>query len=107
MKRYIIISAFVASNIQIAYATSKEDIYAKGTHAYVVDQENRIVRDNFDGCVRSIHWSKETAIPACEGWPKSVKQAEPPQNKTSASTGSHYTSRTGTAATCTYCKTTG
>ena len=82
MKRYIIISAFVASNIQIAYATSKEDIYAKGTHAYVVDQENRIVRDNFDGCVRSIHWSKETAIPACEGWPKPVKQAEPPPKTT-------------------------
>ena len=56
----------------------KGDIYAEGTDAYVIDQENRIVRDNFGGCVRSINWTKETALAICEGWPEQkVEKAEP------------------------------
>lgn len=77
MKKKLIVTAILLASASTAYAAPKGDIYAKGTDAYVVDQENRVVRDNFGGCVRSIHWSKETAIPACEGWPE--KKAETPK----------------------------
>lgn len=46
----------------------KGDIMAEGTSAYVVDSWGRIVRDNENRCVRSIDWSKDTAIAKCEGW---------------------------------------
>ncbi|HIQ40433.1 MAG TPA: OmpA family protein [Sulfurivirga caldicuralii] len=55
----------------------KGDIYAEGTDAYVIDQENRIVRDNFGGCVRSINWTKETALAICEGWPEQKPEPKP------------------------------
>jgi len=47
---------------------AKGDIMAEGTSAYVVDSWGRIVRDNENRCVRSIDWSKDTAIAKCEGW---------------------------------------
>ena len=39
-----------------------------GTTAYVIDTQGRIVRDSSNRCVRSIDWTKETAIANCEGW---------------------------------------
>ena len=69
MKKTLLTLA-IASLTHTAHATPpKGDIYADGTDAYVTDQENRIVRDNFGGCVRSINWRKETALAVCEGWP--------------------------------------
>jgi OOP family OmpA-OmpF porin len=44
------------------------DITGDDKFAYVVDSEGRIVRDNYGYCVRSIDWTKETAINKCEGW---------------------------------------
>ncbi|MBD3776830.1 MAG: OmpA family protein, partial [Thiotrichales bacterium] len=44
------------------------DIPSEGTNAYVVDYRGLVVRDGFGGCVRSIDWTKETAIAKCEGW---------------------------------------
>ncbi|MDG6773861.1 OmpA family protein [Thiomicrorhabdus sp. ZW0627] len=56
-----------------------ENIPSEGTSAYVVDSDGNVVRDNFGGCVRSIDWTKETAIAKCEGWeePKPVAEPEP------------------------------
>jgi len=45
-----------------------EDIPSEGTTAYAIDSDGDVVRDNFGGCVRSIDWTKETAIAKCEGW---------------------------------------
>lgn len=58
---------------------AKGDIMAEGTSAYIVDSWGRIVRDSSNRCVRSIDWSKETAIAACEGWkePKPMPVAAP------------------------------
>jgi len=57
----------------------KEDIDGSDQVAYVVDSQNRIVRDNYGYCVRTIHWSKDTAMAKCEGWaePKPPVVAKP------------------------------
>ncbi len=82
-KTQIALTIFIATLAHNAYAIPpQQDIYANGTEAYAIDQENRIVRDNFGGCVRSIHWSKETALAECEGWSKpnqTNKRIEPQQ----------------------------
>lgn len=57
--------------------TEKGDILAEGTTAYVVDSQNRIVRDNWNRCVRSVDWSKETAIAKCEGWEEPKPEVKP------------------------------
>jgi len=78
MFKKTILTLAITGLAHTAYATPpKGDIYTKGTDAYVIDQENRIVRDNFDGCVRSINWTKETALPICEGWPEQKAEAKP------------------------------
>ncbi len=77
MMRKTTIALALAGIATTVYATPKGDIYANGTDAYAIDSENRIVRDNFGGCVRSIHWRKETAIPACEGWPEKKPEPKP------------------------------
>ncbi|WP_373017388.1 OmpA family protein [Thiomicrorhabdus sp.] len=52
-----------------AFAPAHADVIAsEGTTAYAVDSDGNVVRDNFGGCVRSIDWTKETAIAKCEGW---------------------------------------
>jgi len=58
---------------------AKEDIDGAGQAAYVVDSQNRIVRDNYGYCVRTINWSKDSAIAKCEGWaePKPPVVAKP------------------------------
>ena len=60
-------------------APVKGDIDGSEQNAYVVDSENRIVRDAYGYCVRTIHWSKEVAIPKCEGWaePKAPEIVKP------------------------------
>ena len=58
-------------------APPKGDIDGSGTNAYWVDYKQRVVRDNFGGCVRTIHWTKETAIAACEGWKKPQPKPAP------------------------------
>ena len=47
--------------------------------AYVIDSEGRIVRDGYGYCVRTIDWTKDTAIAKCEGWeePKPAVVAKP------------------------------
>ena len=55
----------------------KGDIMANGSTAYVVDSRGRIVRDSSNRCVRSIDWSKETAIAKCEGWEEPKPAAKP------------------------------
>ncbi len=44
------------------------DIPRGDSPAYVQDSDGNIVRDRWGQCVRTIHWSKETAIAKCEGW---------------------------------------
>ena len=57
----------------------KEDIKGDKSAAYVIDANGMTVRDNYCYCVRSINWTKEIAIPKCEGWaePKPVVKAKP------------------------------
>lgn len=65
----LISSAMLATAATSAQAF--DDIVApKGNIAYVVDSQNRIVRDSWGGCVRTRDWSKKTAIAKCEGWPE-------------------------------------
>ncbi|BCN94174.1 hypothetical protein THMIRHAM_19590 [Thiomicrorhabdus immobilis] len=64
-----VISLAAAGSVQAhSSVEAKGDIMAEGTSAYVVDSWGRIVRDNENRCVRSIDWSKDTAIAKCEGW---------------------------------------
>jgi len=64
-----VIALASASSVQAhSSVDAKGDIMAEGTSAYVVDSWNRIVRDSSNRCVRSIDWSKDTAIAKCEGW---------------------------------------
>ncbi|WP_178862202.1 OmpA family protein [Thiomicrorhabdus cannonii] len=53
------------------------DIPSEGTNAYVVDYRGLVVRDGFGGCVRSIDWTKETAIAKCEGWEEPKPEPAP------------------------------
>lgn len=57
----------------------KGNISGKGQNAYVIDSDGNIVRDNYGYCVRTINWTKDTAINKCEGWeePKPVVVAKP------------------------------
>mgnify|MGYP000335895538 FL=1 len=64
-----VIALAATSSVQAhSSVEAKGDIMAEGTSAYVVDSMGRIVRDNYNRCVRSIDWSKDTAIAKCEGW---------------------------------------
>jgi|GEM_PF-1472063 len=49
-------------------APEKGDILGNAQSAYAIDSEGRIVRDAYGYCVRTINWSKDTAIAKCEGW---------------------------------------
>ncbi|MEA3405452.1 MAG: OmpA family protein [Pseudomonadota bacterium] len=55
------------------------DIDGSSQSAYVVDSYGSIVRDGYGYCVRTIDWTKETAINKCEGWeePKPVVVKKP------------------------------
>lgn len=46
---------------------------------YVWDTQGNVVRDGFGGCVRTINWTKETAIPRCEGIVEPEKVVEKPK----------------------------
>lgn len=54
-----------------------EDIPSNGTNAYAIDYRGLVVRDGFGGCVRSIDWTKETAIAKCEGWEEPKPEPAP------------------------------
>lgn len=70
----VIAMTVAASSAQAhSMVEAKGDIKANGTTAYIIDSWDRIVRDSSNRCVRSIDWTKETAIAACEGW----KEPEP------------------------------
>jgi len=60
-------------------APSSEPIMGNEQKAYAIDNEGRIVRDGYGYCVRTIDWSKDTAIAKCEGWaePKPAVVAKP------------------------------
>ena len=49
-------------------APVKGDIQGNEKNAYVIDSDGDIVRDNYGYCVRTIDWTKDTAIAKCEGW---------------------------------------
>ncbi|MDY0137815.1 MAG: OmpA family protein [Thiomicrospira sp.] len=66
-----------ASLLSTLPAQAREEIKHEGNRAYVWDTQGHVVRDRFDRCVRSIHWTKETAIAKCEGWPEPVVAAAP------------------------------
>lgn len=53
------------------------DIPRGETKAYAQDRDGDVVRDRFGRCVRTIHWTKETAINKCEGWPEPVAMKAP------------------------------
>lgn len=74
------ILALASTGAQAHPSAEKGDIMAEGTSAYVVDSMNHIVRDNYNRCVRSSDWTKETAIAKCEGWdeaPMAEEKAAP------------------------------
>lgn len=60
-------------------APEEGDLQGNEKKAYVVDSYGNIVRDGYGYCVRTIDWSKDTAIAKCEGWeePKPVVVAIP------------------------------
>lgn len=62
----------VASLFAMSMNANAGDIHHNGSPAYVINAEGNIVRTTSGGCVRSIHWSKETAIAKCEGWEEQV-----------------------------------
>lgn len=72
----VIAMASAASVQAHSSVPEKGDIMAEGTSAYVVDSWGRIVRDNENRCVRSIDWSKDTAIAKCEGWKEEAPVVE-------------------------------
>ena len=73
-----IIAMATATGVQAhSSVEEKGDIMAEGTSAYIVDSWGRIVRDNENRCVRSIDWSKETAIAKCEGWEEPKPEVKP------------------------------
>ena len=49
-------------------APVNNDIKSNDQRAYAIDSNGYIVRDGYGGCVRTIEWTKETAIAKCEGW---------------------------------------
>lgn len=72
------IMALASTGVQAHSSVSeKGDIMAEGTSAYVVDSMNRIVRDSSNRCVRSVDWTKETAIAKCEGWEEPKPEVKP------------------------------
>ncbi|AHF00417.1 flagellar motor protein MotB [Thiomicrospira aerophila AL3] len=62
----------IASLLAMSMNAHSGDIHHNGSPAYVINSEGNIVRTTWGGCVRSIHWSKETAIAKCEGWEEQV-----------------------------------
>lgn len=60
-------SATVLSALIALPAAAHIDIPHQGNEAYVSDRYGNIVRDGWDGCVRTIHWTKTKAIAECEG----------------------------------------
>lgn len=67
-----------ASMLATLPAQSREEIPHEQNRAYVWDTQGYIVRDRYDRCVRSIHWTKEKAIAKCEGWAKPTPKVAVP-----------------------------
>jgi len=73
-----VVALSMATGVQAhSSVAEKGDIMAEGTSAYVVDSMGRIVRDSSNRCVRSVDWSKDTAIAKCEGWEEPKPVAKP------------------------------
>lgn len=74
MKKTLSIAVLSGLAITSLQVQAFEDIPHNENRAYVWDSYGSIVRDQFGGCVRTIEWTKETAIAKCEGWeePKPV-----------------------------------
>ena len=53
------------------------DISHNDNRAYVQDRDGYMVRDSWGKCVRTIHWSKESAIAKCEGLDEPVVATKP------------------------------
>lgn len=65
--------AAVAAKAEPKYTS--EPIKDNGMGAYIIDSQGLVVRDGLNRCVRTINWSKDTAIAKCEGWEE--KKPEP------------------------------
>lgn len=61
-----------ASLLAVSVNVQAGDIHHEGSSAYVINSTGHVVRTNSGGCVRSIHWTKESAIAKCEGWEEQV-----------------------------------
>lgn len=70
MKKSLVALPLIATGLLLSISAAS--VYAdghgiahEGTKAYVHAIDGNIVRDSFGGCVRTIHWSQDTAIAAC------------------------------------------
>ena len=77
MKTKLLPLIAAASVFAAAPTMAHDDIVGTGTTAYVLDKDGDIVRDRWDRCVRTIDWTKETAIAKCEGWPEPKAEVKP------------------------------
>jgi len=68
-----------AATVSAPVEPVNDGIKNNGQRAYAIDSNGYIVRDGYGGCVRTIEWTKETAIAKCEGWeePKPVVEPAP------------------------------
>lgn len=67
MKKNILSIAVFSALTATAFTTQAADIPANGSTAYAIDTDGDVVRDSWGRCVRSIDWTVETSIDACEG----------------------------------------
>lgn len=78
MQKKLLPAIILSTLSAIAFNAQAADIPANGSTAYAIDKDGDVVRDNFGGCVRSIDWTMETSLDACEGrQPKPVIMAKP------------------------------
>lgn len=67
MKKTFLPMVAMATLSVAAFSTQAADIPSEGSTAYVIDKDGDVVRDRWGRCVRSIDWTVETSIDACEG----------------------------------------
>ncbi|WP_321275876.1 OmpA family protein [Thiomicrorhabdus indica] len=82
MKKTFLPMVAMATLSVAAFNTQAADIPSAGSTAYVIDKDGDVVRDRWGRCVRSIDWTVETSIDACEGrTPKPAPVVAAPEPK--------------------------
>lgn len=75
-----LLSAMALAAISVSpLSATAADIPSQGSKAYVIDKDGDVVRDRYGRCVRSIDWSMEIALPACEGGEAKPKPKSEPK----------------------------